>query len=130
MTCRDLETRNRRNSSHGWTKYTRFSRRRRADWVEGRRVTSNSNFPSPQKSVDQTASTPVMPANVRAGQILGLVEITGGLGGPVDAAKLGDEFGADLVTLLPILDTGELLGLVKVDKGVVSLTDFGHKFQK
>jgi hypothetical protein len=73
---------------------------------------------------------PVMPANVRAGQVLGLVEITGGLGTAIDLAKLADEFGADLVTLLPILDTGEMLGLIKVDKGEVRLTEFGLKFQK
>jgi hypothetical protein len=72
----------------------------------------------------------IMPANVRAGQVLGLVEIVGGLGTPVDAAKLADEFAADLVTLLPILDTGEMLGLVKVEKGDISLTEFGLKFQK
>ena len=36
---------------------------------------------------------PAMPANVRAGQVMGLVEITGGLGTPVDLAKLADEFG-------------------------------------
>ena len=73
---------------------------------------------------------PIMPANVRAGQVLGLVEITGGLGTAIDFSKLADEFGADLVTLLPILDTGEMLGLIKVDKGEVRLTDFGSKFQK
>ena len=72
----------------------------------------------------------IMPANVRAGQVLGLVEIVGGLGTAVDAAKLADELGGDLVTLLPILDTGEMLGLVKVDKGDISLTEFGLKFQK
>src|SRR6202011_3239627 len=48
----------------------------------------------------------------------------------VDAAKLADEFGADLTTLLPILDTGEILGLVKVEKGDISLTEFGLKFQR
>ena len=73
---------------------------------------------------------PMMPADVRAGQVIGLVEITGGLGTPIDVAKLSDEFGANLETLLPILDAGEMLGLVKVDKGDVSLTEFGMKFQK
>ena len=34
------------------------------------------------------------------------------------------------MTLLPILDTGEMLGLIKVDKGEVRLTEFGLKFQK
>lgn len=72
----------------------------------------------------------VMPANVRAGQVIGLVEVVGGLGTAVDVAKLADEFGSDLVTLLPILDTGEMLGLVKVDKGDISLTEFGLKFQR
>ncbi len=86
---------------------------------------------SPVVSPATTPSGPmIMPANVRAGQVLGLVEVVGGLGTTVDVAKLADEFGSDLVTLLPILDTGELLGLVKVDKGDISLTEFGLKFQK
>lgn len=72
----------------------------------------------------------MMPANVRAGQVIGLVEITGGLGSVIDASRLADEFGADLTTLLPILDAAEILGLVKAEKGDVSLTDFGLKFQK
>lgn len=71
-----------------------------------------------------------MPAYVRAGQVVGLVEITGGLGSAIDLPRLADEFGADLTTLLPILDTAELLGLVRTQKGDVSLTEFGLKFQK
>ncbi|MDG6922919.1 MAG: AAA-associated domain-containing protein, partial [Nitrososphaerota archaeon] len=73
---------------------------------------------------------PLMPANVRAGQVMGLVEITGGLGSTIDLSTLADEFGADLVTLLPVVDAGEMLGLIKVEKGQVRLTDFGQKFQK
>ena len=72
----------------------------------------------------------IMPAEVRAGQVIGLVEITGGLGSVIDASRLADEFGADLTTLLPILDGAEMLGLVKSSKGDVSLTEFGLKFQK
>jgi hypothetical protein len=87
-------------------------------------VTSNSEAPS------VSGPNLIMPANVRAGQVLGLVEIIGGLGTAVDASKLADEFGADLTTLLPILDTGEMLGLVKVAKGDISLTEFGLKFQR
>jgi hypothetical protein len=86
--------------------------------------------------VSASPSSPVspqilsLPAHVRAGQVLGLVEIIGGLGTAVDASKLADEFGEDLVTFLPILDTGEMLGLVKVEKGDISLTEFGLKFQR
>lgn len=77
-----------------------------------------------------SSSALVMPAEVRAGQVIGLVEITGGLGSVIDASRLADEFGADLTTLLPILDGAEMLGLVKANKGDVSLTEFGLKFQK
>jgi len=72
----------------------------------------------------------VMPADVRAGQIISLVEVTGGLGTRIDASRLADELGANIAVLLPILDTAELLGLVKSEKGDISLTEFGLKFQK
>lgn len=72
----------------------------------------------------------VMPGNVRGGQVISLVEITGSIGGKDDIPKLADEMGADLAVLLPILDAAEMLGLVRVDKGDVLLTEFGHKFQK
>jgi hypothetical protein len=71
-----------------------------------------------------------MPAHVRAGQIVSLVEVTGGLGTSIDAARLADEFGADIAVLLPIIDAGEMLGLVKSHKGNISLTEFGLKFQR
>jgi hypothetical protein len=93
--------------------------------------------PPPASSTPPIPSQPppisrpfMMPANVRAGQVVGLVEITGGLGSTIDVSRLADEFGADIATLLPILDTAEMLGLVKTDKGDVSLTEFGLKFQK
>lgn len=72
----------------------------------------------------------VMPANVRAGQVISLVEITGGIGSRVDAPRLADEFGADLAVLLPILDCAEMLGLAQSEKGDIILTELGLKFQK
>lgn len=71
-----------------------------------------------------------MPANVRGGQVISLVEIVGGIGGKVDAPKLADELGADIAVLLPILDAAEMLGLVRTEKGDVHLTELGLKFQK
>jgi hypothetical protein len=53
-----------------------------------------------------------------------------GLGTSIDAARLAGEFGADIAVLLPIIDAGEMLGLVKSHKGNISLTDFGLKFQR
>jgi NitT/TauT family transport system ATP-binding protein len=83
----------------------------------------------PTKPTDQSV-VEVMPGNVRAGQVISLVEVTGALGSKIDASRLADELGADIQVLLPILDTAELLGLVRSEKGDVTLTEVGRKFQK
>jgi len=62
--------------------------------------------------------------------VISLVEVTGSIGGRVDIPKLADELGADVAVLLPILDAAEMLGLVRVEKGDVHLTELGLKFQK
>ena len=72
----------------------------------------------------------LMPGTVMGGQVISLVEITGSIGGKVDAPKLADEMGADLAVLLPILDAAEMLGLVRNEKADVHLTELGLKFQK
>ena len=71
-----------------------------------------------------------MPATVRAGQVISLVEVTGGIGGKMDIPKLADELGADIAVLLPIIDGAEMLGLVRTEKGDLHLTEHGLKFQK
>src|SRR5271163_3186221 len=82
------------------------------------------------QSADPPKKVALIPGNVRAGQVISLVEVTGGLGSKITAARLADELGADIAVLIPILDTAELLGLVKAEKGEVMLTEFGQKFQK
>lgn len=72
----------------------------------------------------------LIPANVRAGQVISLVEVTGGLGTRVDIPRLADELGDDIGVLLPILDAAEMLGLVRTEKGDVFLTELGQRFQK
>ena len=72
----------------------------------------------------------VMPGNVRAGQVISLVEVTGGLGPKVDVPRLADELDYDIAVLLSTLDAAEMLGLVKSEKGDVYLTELGHRFQK
>ena len=72
----------------------------------------------------------VMPGNIRAGQVISLVEVTGGLGAKVDVPRLADEMGADIAVLLGIMDAAEMLGLVRSDKGDIYLTELGHKFQR
>ena len=72
----------------------------------------------------------MMPAHVRTGQIMGLVDVTAELGVLTDLARLADELGDDIDTLLPILDTAEMLGLVEVKRGIVSLTMPGSEFYR
>ena len=72
----------------------------------------------------------IMPGNVRAGQVISLVEVTGGLGPRVNVTKLADELDYDIAVLLSTLDAAEMLGLVKSEKGEVCLTELGLRFQK
>jgi NitT/TauT family transport system ATP-binding protein len=58
---------------------------------------------------------------------MGLIDVTAELGALTDFASLADELGDDIDTLLPILDAAEMLGLVEVKKGIVSLTHLGTK---
>ena len=72
----------------------------------------------------------MMPAHVRIVQVMGLIDVTAELGSLLDLARLADELGGDIDTLLPILDTTEMLGLIEVKKGIVSLTQLGLRFHK
>src|SRR2546428_12401993 len=72
----------------------------------------------------------MMPANVRAGQGVSLVEGTGGLGPKIDTHRLADGLAADIAVFLPILDAAALLGLVKKERGEAYLTWFGLQLQK
>ena len=72
----------------------------------------------------------VMPGNVRPGQVISLVEITGGMGPKLDVPRVADEMGADIDVLFPVIDAAQMLGLVKLEKGDLFLTEDGHAFQK
>ncbi len=72
----------------------------------------------------------VLPGKVRPGQVISLVEVTGGMGPKLNVPRIADEMGADIDVLFPIITAAEVLGLVKLEKGDLSLTDMGLKFQK
>jgi len=62
--------------------------------------------------------------------VIALVESVVADGGRVDAAKLADDFGYDVKSMLPILRAAEMLGLVRVDEGDVSVTPLGTEIAK
>ncbi len=72
----------------------------------------------------------VFPPSVSSSQVMALIKSVKEEGGKVDAAKLADDFGFDLKSMLPILDVAEMLGLVTVNGGDVSLTDLGSRIIK
>ena len=60
--------------------------------------------------------------------LLGFVEILDDLGGKSDVAGIASKQGLELDDLLPILESGEMLGLIEVSAGDVSITDRGRLF--
>ncbi|MDG6901432.1 MAG: AAA-associated domain-containing protein [Nitrososphaerota archaeon] len=79
---------------------------------------------------NRQAKTLVMPGKVRPGQVISLVEITGGMGPKLDIPRVADEMGADIDVLFPVIDAAQMLGLVRLERGDLSLTEDGHAFQK
>lgn len=60
--------------------------------------------------------------------LLGFLEVLDDLGGKSDVAGIASKQGLQLDDLLPILDSGEMLGLIQVQAGDVSITEKGHLF--
>lgn len=60
--------------------------------------------------------------------LVGFLEILNDLGGKSDIAGIASRQGLELDDLLPILDSGEMLGLIQVTSGDVSITEKGHLF--
>jgi NitT/TauT family transport system ATP-binding protein len=56
------------------------------------------------------------------------MEVLDNLGGKSDVAEIASKQGLELDDLLPLLESGEMLGLVKVQSGDVSITEKGHLF--
>jgi NitT/TauT family transport system ATP-binding protein len=50
------------------------------------------------------------------------------LGGKSDVAGIASQQGLELDYLLPILESGEMLGFIQVQSGDVSITEKGHLF--
>jgi NitT/TauT family transport system ATP-binding protein len=60
--------------------------------------------------------------------LLGFLEVLDDLGNKSDVAGIASKQGLALDDLLPILDSGEMLGLIQVRAGDVAITEKGHLF--
>ena len=59
---------------------------------------------------------------------VGFLEVLDDLGGKSDVAEIASKQGLELDYLLPILESGEMLGFIQVQAGDVSITEKGHLF--
>lgn len=60
--------------------------------------------------------------------LLGFIEILDDVGGRSEIAAMAAREDLDLDSLLPILESGEILGLITVNEGEVSMTKKAHLF--
>jgi NitT/TauT family transport system ATP-binding protein len=60
--------------------------------------------------------------------LLGFIEILDDVGGKSEIAEIASKEDLELDSLLPILKSGEMLGLINVLGGKVSITEKGHLF--
>jgi len=65
---------------------------------------------------------------VRYSHVVGLLETLEDFGGKVDVAKIADELSLELDDLLPVVETAELLGFLRVESGDLLLTEDGLRF--
>ena len=71
----------------------------------------------------------IMPGDVRAIQVISLLEDIGELGSGTHINKLVEKIDGGITVLLPVLDAAEMLGLARSEEGELFLTDEGLKFQ-
>jgi len=69
----------------------------------------------------------MMPAAVKPGQVLSLVELIGGSGVRVNLSTIAKALEADLTVLPAVLDAGVMLGLVQSENKEIRLTSMGSK---
>ena len=76
----------------------------------------------------QHLALPLMPANVKPGQVRSLVEIIDDAGGEADVHHLAMGLGADLTSLPAVLLAAEVLGLTRRKDERIWLTTLGTDF--
>lgn len=59
-------------------------------------------------------------------RLLGFIDILNHIGGKADVASISSKEQLELDDILPILETGQMLGLIEVKSGDVSITQRGH----
>lgn len=89
---------------------------------------ANAHPQRPEPSNEPTREFPALPP-VRLGSVAGLLQLLASESSPVvDLYRLGQALQLDVHGLYPIVEAAEILGLLTLSEGDVSLTDAGHAF--
>jgi hypothetical protein len=99
-----------------------------SEWKKLRAWSEEQQVMSKTPSTD-TAKNLIMPGDVRAIQVVSLVEEIGALGKGITFTTLSEKTGVEIDVLPPILKAAEMLGLVGNEGGDLSLTEEGLQFQ-
>ena len=92
---------------------------------------------APTEAPDQQPGTRVrdqrqmhyqMLPHARPGGVAGLLELLLDKGGRDDIYRLADDLAFEIDDLLPIVDTAQLLGFLKIDEGDAAITETGTEF--
>jgi len=83
------------------------------------------------KATSKNSSRPLMmPGNVRAVQVVSLVDEIDQLGNGIHLTKLVEKTGEDSAVLVSVLSAAEMLGLVKSENGRLFLTEESLKLKE
>ena len=83
-----------------------------------------------QGPTDDAATPMIMPGNVRAIHVIGLLDEIGELGSGAPVNQVAEKIGGNIDVFLPILNAAEMLGLVRNEDGNLFLTEDGLKVQE
>ncbi|MEM0000485.1 MAG: AAA-associated domain-containing protein [Desulfurococcaceae archaeon] len=74
---------------------------------------------------DAQSKKVLIPPDVTPDHVLGLAEVLFSLGGSTDPMYIGDAIGENIGILPHAIDLAEVLNIVKLESGSITLTDFG-----
>ncbi|MFT8358864.1 MAG: nitrate/sulfonate/bicarbonate ABC transporter ATP-binding protein [Bifidobacterium aquikefiri] len=94
-------------------------------------MSKSPRTPNPLSGVKQMAAespTNRMLPDATPGGLAGLLEIVAGYPDGIDLAELASALSFEVDDLFPLLDAGTLLGMLDVNRGHVTVTEVGHRW--
>lgn len=68
--------------------------------------------------------------SVSLSEVMGFLELLDDAGGKDDVFRISESLNLELDDILPVINAGELVGLIQAERGDVALTELGRSFLK